>query len=71
MKNSTEINSLGEEELRELKRKTRSQASQRDIGAHIGLIQTGLITRNALELSIEHIDEKFSFFTITAKVNKY
>ncbi len=69
-KNSHEINSLEEEELRELKRKTRSQASQRDIGAHIGLIQTGLITRNAIDLRIEPMDEKYSFFTITAKVNK-
>jgi hypothetical protein len=69
-KNSHEINSLEEEELRELKRKTRSQASIRDIGAHIGLIQTGLITRNTIDLRIEPMDEKFSFFTITAKVNK-
>lgn len=69
-KNSSEINSLQEEELRELKRKTRTQASQRDIGAHIGLIQTGLITRNAIDLKIKPVDEIFSFFTITAKVNK-
>ena len=69
-KNSTEINSLNEDELRELKRKTRSQASHRDIGAHIGLIQTGLITRNSIDLKVEPLDEKFSFFTITAKVNK-
>jgi hypothetical protein len=70
VKNSTEINSLEEEALRELKRKTRTQASLRDIGAHIGLIQTGLITRNTLDLRIEPVDEIFSFFTITAKVNK-
>jgi hypothetical protein len=69
-KNSKEINSLNEEALRELKRKTRSQANKRDIGAHIGLIQTGLITGNTLELNIEPVDEKYSYFTITAKVNK-
>jgi hypothetical protein len=69
-KNSNEINSLKEEDLRELKRKTRSQANQRDIGAHIGLIQAGLLTGNTLDLSIEPVDDKLSFFTIKAKVNK-
>ena len=69
-KNSSEINSLNEEELRELKRKTRSQASVRDIGAHIGLIQTGIITGNELTLMIEPVDDQYSFFTITAKVDK-
>ena len=68
--NCKEINSLGEEELRELKRITRSQAGKRDIGAHIGLIQMGLLTGNHLELTIEPEDEKYSFFKITAKVNK-
>ncbi len=69
-KNSNEINSLDEESLRELKRKTRSQANKRDIGAHIGLIQTGLITGNSLDLEIEPIDTIYSYFIITAKVNK-
>jgi hypothetical protein len=69
-KNSKEINSLKEEELRELKRRTRSQANMRDIGAHIGLIQTGIITGNTLDLSIEPVDEKYAYFKITAKVNK-
>jgi hypothetical protein len=69
-KNSFEINSLNEDDLRELKRKTRGQANQRDIGAHIGLIQTGLLTGNMLDLKIEPVDEKFAFYTITAKINK-
>ncbi len=69
-KNSNEINSLDEESLRELKRRTRSQANIRDIGAHIGLIQTGLITGNSLDLEIEPIDKIYSYFMITAKVNK-
>ena len=68
--NCKEINSLGEDELRELKRITRSQAGKRDIGAHIGLIQMGLLTGNPLELSIEPENDTYSFFTITAKVNK-
>jgi hypothetical protein len=69
-KNCKEINSLNEDELRELKRITRSQAGKRDIGAHIGLIQMGLITGNELDMAIESIDENHSFFTITAKVDK-
>lgn len=68
--NSEEINSLDEENLRELKRKTRSQAKIRDIGAHIGLIQTGLLTGNSLDLEIQPIDDTYSFFIITATVNK-
>lgn len=69
-KNCKEINSLCEEDLRELKRITRSQAGKRDIGAHIGLIQMGLITGNPLVMNIESHDNDHSLFTITAKVNK-
>jgi hypothetical protein len=70
LNNGKEINQLDEESLRKLKRKTRSLAGKMDIGAHIGLIQTGLITGNKIEIGIEPIDEVHSFFTITAKVNK-
>lgn len=69
-KNASEINLMDEESLRNLKRKTRSQASIRDIGAHIGLIQTGLITGNDLKLSIEPYDDQHLFCTISAQVNK-
>lgn len=70
VKNGVEINALSEEDLRDLKRKTRSQANIRDIGAHIGLIQTGLLTGNQILLEVEPLDELYSFFTITAQVNK-
>jgi len=69
-KNCMEINSLDEEDLRELKRITRNQSGKRDIGAHIGLIQMGLITGNLLSMNIEPQDEKYSSFSITTKVNK-
>ena len=68
--NCDQINKLNEQELRELKRKTRGQASIRDVGAHIGLIHTGIITNNPLDVEISPIDDKHSFFRITAKVNK-
>jgi hypothetical protein len=70
VKNSSEINSMNEENLRELKRKTRSQAGIRDIGAHIGLIQTGLITSNTISVNVKELDNIYSYFTISAKVNK-
>lgn len=68
--NCVEINSLNEEELRELKRKTRTQACTRDIGAHIGLIQTGLISSNPLKVEFSEVDEKHSFFIIKVTIDK-
>jgi len=65
-----EINNLKEEELRELKRKTRAQAMVRDVGAHIGLIQTSLTSGCKLDFSIESIDKVHSFFTISTQVFK-
>jgi hypothetical protein len=65
-----EINDLNEEDLRELKRKTRAQAMVRDVGAHIGLIQTSLTSGSKLEFEIESIDKSYSFFTISTKIVK-
>jgi hypothetical protein len=69
-RNCTEINSLSEDELRILKRETRAQAKIRDIGAHIGLIQTGLLSENNLDFRISKINEKHSYFTISVKLDK-
>lgn len=69
-KNCREINSLDVTELRDLKRKTRSQASIKDIGAHIGLIHTGLISGAPLDVKITPIDEEHSFFRIKVKIDK-
>jgi hypothetical protein len=69
-KNCDEINNLEENELRELKRKTRSQAAIRDVGAHIGLIHTGLISGNPLDVEISPIDDNHSFFRISVKIDK-
>lgn len=66
--NCTHINSLNEEELRELKRQTRRQSNVRDVGAHIGLIHTGLITNNPLDIELSPVDNSYSFFKITALV---
>jgi hypothetical protein len=69
-KNCDQINALNEEALRDLKRKTRMQSNIRDVGAHIGLIHTGILTSNPLVVEISPVDDKYSFFKITAKVNK-
>jgi hypothetical protein len=69
-RNCDEINMLDEDALRELKRKTRSQAAIRDVGAHIGLIHTGLISGNPLDVEISPVDEDHSFFRISVKIDK-
>ncbi len=66
-KNCNEINELNETELRELKRTTRAQAAIKDIGAHIGLIHTALLSGSKLEINFEPVDDLHSLFTI--KVN--
>lgn len=65
-----EINMLNDEELRELKRKTRAQAMVRDIGAHIGLIQTSITSGNKIDYSIEPVNKTQSRFTISTNINK-
>jgi hypothetical protein len=65
-----EINSLSEEELRKLKREIRSEALSRETGAHIGLIQTSIISSNPLEFLIEKDDEGKTTFTLTATIRK-
>lgn len=70
IRNCDEINSLNERELRDLKRKTRSQAIERDVGAHIGLIQISLVSGNQLDYKVKELDDIHSYFTISAKINK-
>jgi hypothetical protein len=69
-RNCNEINSLNEEELRLLKRRTRGEAKIRDIGAHIGLIQTGLLSGHPLDFKISDINSKHSYFTISVRLDK-
>jgi hypothetical protein len=65
-----EINSLDEEALRTLKRKTRSQAMIRDTNAQIGLIQTGLISGSKLDFDVSTENELLKYFRISATTNK-
>lgn len=64
------INSLNREELREYKRVTRSAPrKERSKGAGIGLIQVALTSGNPLEVEVRQVDEGFSFFSISVRVN--
>jgi hypothetical protein len=65
-----EINSLDEEALKTLKRKTRAQAMIRDTNAQIGLIQTGLISGCKLDFDIFEESGNGMFFRISATVDK-
>ncbi len=65
-----EINSLSEEELRKLKREIRSEALAKETGAHIGLIQTSIISGNHLEFLIDNQDAEKPVFILTAVINK-
>jgi len=65
-----EINSLDEESLKILKRKTRAQAMLRDTNAHIGLIQTGIISGSKLDFEVSENIENSKFFRISATINK-
>ena len=69
--NCEEINHMNVEELRELKRQTRKKACIKDIGAHIGLIHTGILSGNVIAIETEKINNTYSFFTIQAKVDKH
>lgn len=70
IRNCDEINSKNEKQLRELKRKTRSEAIERDVGAHIGLIQTSLLSGSKLNYKVTELDDEHSFFTISVNIEK-
>lgn len=64
------INSLDKEKLRDFKREQRSNPQrERSKGAGIGLIQVALTSENPLEVEFKEIDEKYSFFSITVRID--
>lgn len=65
-----EINESDKAVLREIKRKTRRLAGIREAGAHIGLLQVGVITGNLFQYDISKIDNTFSYFTLTVQIDK-
>ena len=64
------INTLDKEGLRKLKREQLKQHDSTRTGADIGLIQLAITSDNPLDIEINQIDKKCSFFTIRVKINK-
>jgi hypothetical protein len=64
------INSLDREGLRRYKREQRNLPHGENDGAHIGLIQVALTSANPLDIEVNPIDNKTSFFSIEVKVDK-
>jgi hypothetical protein len=65
-----EINSMNEEQLRKLKRDIRATAMEKDTGAHVGLIQTSIISANRLRYEVTAQPGEDNFFVISATVTK-
>ena len=66
-----EINTLSFEELRALKRDTRStERTEGQKGGNIGLIHVALKSENPLEVEAKVVDEHHSFFMISATIQK-
>jgi Family of unknown function (DUF6272) len=65
------INSMDQEQLREYKRKQREGPSpERSRGAGFGLTQVALTSGNPLQVDFKKIDNAFSFFSLSIKINK-
>ena len=64
-------NASDQMKLRELKREQRLNSPGEKFGARIGLIQAVMLSRNQLEYKIENINENFSYFSLTVKIDKY
>ncbi len=64
------VNASDQLKLRELKREQRLNSPGEKFGARIGLIQAVMLSKNKLEYHIDQINEKFSYFSLTVKVDK-
>ncbi len=64
------VNVSDQLKLRELKREQRLNSPGEKFGARIGLIQAVMLSKNKLEYHIDQINEKFSYFSLTVKVDK-
>jgi hypothetical protein len=63
------INEANHDGLRKLKSNKRGSEINLDNNAHLGMIQTGILSANKVEYQIDHIDKMYSYFTITATIN--
>ena len=66
-----EINFMDKSDLRKFRsEKRKPQPQALDTGAHIGIIQIGILTHNQIDFSISSYDETFSVFSLRAKIIK-
>jgi hypothetical protein len=65
------INASEYTKLRDLKREQRLNSPGEKFGARIGLIQAVMLSKNTLDYDVENINNDFSFFTLTVKIDKY
>ena len=65
------VNASDQMKLRELKREQRLNSPGEKFGARIGLIQAVMLSKNRLEYKIDKINENFSYFSLTVKIDKY
>ncbi len=63
-----QINSMSIDQLQILKAANRNHKEVKTSAAHIGLIHVGIISEQPLDFSVEKINEQFSRFTVTAKI---
>jgi hypothetical protein len=66
-----EINAMSKEKLRKYRSEKRKMIpTSKDTGAHIGIIQIGLLSMNNLDFDIVAHNDKLSVFTICAFITK-
>lgn len=64
------VNQSDQHELRNLKREQRMNSPGEKFGARIGLIQAVMLSKNKLKYKVDHINNDYSYFSITVKVDK-
>lgn len=65
------VNASDYNKLRDLKREQRINSPGEKFGARIGLIQAVMLSKNKLEYKVEELNDNFSHFTLTVKIDKY
>lgn len=65
------INASDYGKLRDLKREQRINSPGEKFGARIGLIQAVMLSKNNLDYLTEEINNNFSYFSLTVKIDKY
>ena len=65
------VNASDQLKLRELKREQRLNSPGEKFGARIGLIQAVMLSKNQLDFKIDKINDNYSYFSLTVKIDKY